>query len=72
MPAPALVATLHDPRGVALTLLDLEPVATALGTYPLVVVAATAATDACVPTRLEQSAPTSFPADKPGRVAGRR
>src|SRR5918994_1831158 len=31
--APALVATLHDPRGVALTLLerDLEPVVTALG-----------------------------------------
>src|SRR5215212_7388029 len=55
-PAAVLVATLHDPRGVALTLieLDLESVATALETYPLVVIATTAATDARVTTRLEQ------------------
>jgi hypothetical protein len=52
--APALVATLHDPRGVALTLLDLEPVATALRTYSLVVVATTPATDARLSSRLEQ------------------
>jgi hypothetical protein len=48
------VATLHDPRGTALTLLDLEPVATALGIYPLVVVATTAATDARLTSKLEQ------------------
>jgi len=48
------VATLHDPRGVALSLLDLELVATALGTYPRVIVATTAATDARVVTKLEQ------------------
>ena len=54
IPVPTLVATLHDPRGVALTLLDLEPVATALGTYPLVVVATTAATDTRLTSKLEQ------------------
>jgi hypothetical protein len=48
------VATLHDPRGVALTLLDLEPVAHALRTYPLVVVATTPTTDARLTARLEQ------------------
>jgi hypothetical protein len=48
------VATLHDPRGTGLTLLELETVTTALGTYPLVVVAATAATDTRVTTLLEQ------------------
>jgi hypothetical protein len=48
------VATLHDPQGIALTLLDLEPVATTLGTYPLVAVATTATTDARLTTKLEQ------------------
>jgi hypothetical protein len=52
--APALVATLHDARGVALTLLDLEPVTAALGTYSMVVVATTAATDARLTSKLEQ------------------
>lgn len=70
MPAPALVATLHDPRGVALTLLHLEPVTAALGMYPLVVVAATAATDACVPTRLEQFGVHVVPGGQAGE--GRR
>jgi hypothetical protein len=70
--APALVATLHDPRGVALTLLerDLEPVVTALGTYPLVVVATTTATDARVATRLEQLGAHVVPGGQAGE--GRR
>ena len=72
IPAPALVATLHDPRGVTLTLLecDLEPVATALETYPLVVVATTAATDARVATRLEQLGAHVVPGGQAGE--GRR
>jgi hypothetical protein len=68
--APALVATLHDPLGVALTLLDLEPVATALGTYPLVVVATTAATDTRLTTRLEQLGAHVVPGGQVGE--GRR
>jgi hypothetical protein len=64
------VATLHDPRGVALTLLDLEPVATTLGTYPLIVIATTAATDARVATRLEQLGAHVVPGGQAGE--GRR
>ncbi|MCD6059196.1 MAG: hypothetical protein K0Q89_2726 [Thermomicrobiales bacterium] len=50
------MATLHDPRGVALSLIDLEleAITTALGRYPLVIVATSPATDARVTTRLEQ------------------
>jgi hypothetical protein len=49
-PSPALVATLHDPRGVALTFLG--QAAPALKKYSRVVVATTAATDERVTTRL--------------------
>ena len=70
IPAPTLVATLHDPRGVALTLLDLASVATALGTYPRVVVATTAATDARLTTRLEQLGAHVVPGGQAGE--GRR
>jgi hypothetical protein len=50
------VATLHDPQGVFLPLIDRElaAVKTALGTYPLVVIAMTSATDARLTTRLTQ------------------
>jgi hypothetical protein len=62
------VATLHDPRGISLTLLDL--VTTALGTYPLVVVATTPATDARVTTRLAQLGAHVVPGGQAGE--GRR
>jgi hypothetical protein len=54
--APVLVATLHDPRGAFLPLIDheLAAVATALATYPLIVIATTPATDARLTTRLAQ------------------
>ena len=68
--APALVATLHDPLGIALTLLDLEPVVTALGTYPRVIVATTATTDARVTTKLEQLGVQVVPGGQAGE--GRR
>lgn len=48
--APALVATLHDPTGAALPLL--ERAAAALARYPVVAVAATAGTDPRVTQRL--------------------
>ncbi len=69
-PAPALVATLHDPRGVSHTLLELEVVRTALEKYPLVVVAATAATDTRVTTRLRQLGARVVPGGQAGE--GRR
>ena len=57
--------------GSALTLLDLlEAVTTALGTYPLVVVATTPATDARVTTRLEQLGAHVVPGGQAGE--GRR
>jgi hypothetical protein len=68
--APVLVATLHDPRGGALTHLDLEPVATALRMYPLVVVATTAATDARLTLKLEQLGAHVVPGGQAGE--GRR
>lgn len=49
---PVLVATLHDPQGAALPFLQRPDVITALATYPLVIVAATAATDTGVVERL--------------------
>jgi hypothetical protein len=50
------VATLHDPREVFLPLIDheLAAVRTALGSYPLAVIAATPTTDARLTTRLAQ------------------
>ncbi len=68
--APALVATLHDPRGDLLTLLDLETVSIALGMYPLVVVAASPATDARVTSRLDQLGASIVPGGQVGE--GRR
>ena len=68
MRAPVLVATLHDPRGASLSLLDAA--ATALESYPLVVVAATAATDPRMTTRLEDSGVTVVPGGLTGE--GRR
>jgi hypothetical protein len=68
--APALVATLHDPRGVSLTLLELETVTTALESYSLVVVAMTIATDARVTTRLQQLGAHVVPGGQAGE--GRR
>jgi hypothetical protein len=70
--APALVATLHDPQGVFLPLIDLElaAVTTALGTYPLVVIAATPATDARLTTRLAQLGASVNPGGQAGE--GRR
>jgi hypothetical protein len=67
---PALVSTLHDPQGVALTLLDCEPVAAALRTYPLVVVATTPATDARLTPRLEHFGVHVVPGGQAGE--GRR
>jgi hypothetical protein len=66
------VATLHDPRGVSLTLIDLGPdsVTTALESYPLVVVATTAATDTRVTTRLQQLGAHVVPGGQAGE--GRR
>jgi hypothetical protein len=70
--APALVATLHDPRGAFLTLLDLEigPVTAVLESYALVVIAATAATDTRVTTRLQQLGAHVVPGGQAGE--GRR
>ena len=50
------MATLHDPRGVFLPLIDheLAAVTTALSTYSLVVIAASPATDARLTNRLAQ------------------
>ena len=64
------MATLHDPRGGFLTLLDLEAVSIALGTYPLVVVAASPGTDARVTTRLDQLGACTVPGGQAGE--GRR
>jgi hypothetical protein len=64
------VATLHDPQGVALTLLDIAPVATALCTYSLVVVATTAATDPRLTTKLEKLGAHVVPGGQAGE--GRR
>ena len=64
------MATLHDPRGAALTLLEREAVSTALGAYPLVVVAATAATDTRVTTQLERLGARVVPGGQAGE--GRR
>jgi hypothetical protein len=70
--APALVATLHDPCGVFLPLIDLElaAVTTALGSYPLVVIATTPATDARLTTRLGQLGVHVVPGGQAGE--GRR
>ena len=62
------MATLHDPRGVFLTLLD--GVTTALGLYSLVVIAMTPDTDARLTTRLEQFGAHVVPGGKAGE--GRR
>jgi hypothetical protein len=62
------VATLHDPRGVFLTLLD--RVTTALGLYSLVVIATTPATDVRLTTRLEQLGARVVPGGQAGE--GRR
>ena len=66
------MTTLHDPRGVSLTLLDLgpDPVTTALESYPLVVVAMTPTTDARVNTRLQQLGVHVIPGGQVGE--GRR
>ena len=64
------MATLHDPRGDFLTLLELEAVSIALGTYPLVVVAASPGTDARVTTRLDQLGACIVPGGQAGE--GRR
>jgi hypothetical protein len=48
------VATLHDPRRAALSILDHDAVTTALASYPLAVVATSPATDDRVTTRLRQ------------------
>jgi hypothetical protein len=66
------VATLHDPQGVFLALIDvdLEAVSTALGTYSLVVVATSPATDARVTDRLEQLGAYVVPGGQAGE--GRR
>ena len=68
MRAPSLVATLHDPRGDSLSFLD--AVAPMLETYSLVVVAATAATDHRLTTRLEEIGATVVPGGLTGE--GRR
>ena len=65
---PALITTLHDPKGASLSLLD--AVATALETYPLAVVAATATTDARVTARLAQLGARVVPGGQAGE--GRR
>ena len=70
VPAPVLVATLHDPRGIALALLDLDVITTALSTYPLVVVATSPATDDRVTTRLQQLGVHVVPGGQTGE--GRR
>jgi hypothetical protein len=64
------VATLHDPRGAALTSLELEAVTTTLRAYPLVVVAATPASDARVTSRLERLGARLVPGGQAGE--GRR
>jgi hypothetical protein len=64
------VATLHDPRGVALSFLDLEATTTALASYPLVIIATTPATDARVITRLQQLGAHIVPGGQAGE--GRR
>lgn len=53
-PPPALVATLHDPAGAALSFLARDDVARTLRTYSLVTVAATVATDPRPVARLEE------------------
>ena len=68
MRAPVLVATLHDPRGASLPLLDAA--ASALETYPLFVVAATAATDPRLTARLEELGAIVVPGGHTGE--GRR
>ena len=67
-PSPALVATLHDPQGASLSLLD-EALG-ALETYPLVAIAATPATDPRVTTRLRETGATVVPGGLTGE--GRR
>ena len=66
------MATLHDPRGVFLPLIDRElaAVTTALATYPLVVVATSPATDARLTTRLAQLGAHVVPGGQAGE--GRR
>jgi hypothetical protein len=62
------VATLHDPRGVFLPLIDheLAAVRTALGSYLLVVIAATPTTDARLTTRLAQLGARIVPGGQAG------
>jgi len=62
------VATLHDPRGVFLPLIDRElaTVTTALGSYLLVVIAATPTTDARLTTRLAQLGARIVPGGQAG------
>jgi hypothetical protein len=67
-PSPALVATLHDPKGASLSFLD--GAASALETYPLVVVAATPATDPRVTMQLREIGATVVPGGLTG--VGRR
>ena len=62
------MATLHDPQGVSLSLLAVA--ASALETYPLIVVAATAATDSQVMIRLREIGATVVPGGLAGE--GRR
>ncbi|MFT4039771.1 MAG: hypothetical protein QM692_16440 [Thermomicrobiales bacterium] len=50
----ALAATLHDPQGACLPMLEWPAVAPALATFPVVTVAATVATDARVTARLRE------------------
>jgi hypothetical protein len=64
------VATLHDPRGDFLTLLELEAILIALGSYPLVVVAASPATDPRVTSRLDPLGVCVVPGGQAGE--GRR
>ena len=66
------MATLHDPQGVFLPLIDRElaAVTSALATYPLVVIAASPATDARLTTRLEQLGARVVPGGQAGE--GRR
>jgi hypothetical protein len=62
------VATLNDPRGVFLPLIDheLAAVRTALGSYLLVVIAATPTTDARLTTRLAQLGARIVPGGQAG------
>jgi hypothetical protein len=66
------VATLHDPQGVFLPLIDheLAAVTTALGSYSLVAIATTPSTDARLTTRLAQLGAHIVPGGQAGE--GRR